>query len=207
MSLLIREIRQSLNRSLEALFHYDIDLLYKERKQTRAIQRWTGIISANVFKAMRLLQRSDKDHSFQYSQTVRRLQKLADGHRDMVHRAHVHTSNHHSGLLQDQVTELQEVRTVLAAILLETEELLSKNAPGDFSSLLTHDQELRNLASHLNKVQAARVQSGASKTRLSILYYAILGNALMISKQNLRLLDIFNRSFGSRAEETEFDLD
>ena len=140
-------------------------------------------------------------------ETVRRLQKLADGHRDMIHRAHVHTSNHHRGLLQDQVTELQEVGTVLAAILSETEELLIKTSPGDLAVLQARDLELRNLAGHLNKLQGARIQSGASKTRLSILYYSILGNALMISKQNMRLLEIFNRSFGQITDETEFDLD
>jgi phosphate/sulfate permease len=207
MSFLIREINQSLNICLEALFRYDIDLLHKERKRTREIERWTGIISANVFKAMRLLQQTDSDHSFQYAQTVRRLQKLADGHRDMVHRAHVHTSNHHSGLLQEQITELQEVKTLLAAILAETEALLTKTSPGDLTALQSRDSELRELAGRLNKIQAARVQSHASKTRLSILYYSILGNAMMLSKQNLRLLEIFNRSFSQTIDETDFDMD
>ncbi len=35
----------------------------------------------------------------------------------------------------------------------------------------------------------------SSKTRLSILFYAISGNCVMMAKQNVKLLNIFNESF------------
>jgi hypothetical protein len=43
--------------------------------------------------------------------------------------------------------------------------------------------------------QIERIRSDTSKTRLSILYYAIVGNCIMIGKQNIKLLEIFNESF------------
>ena len=42
----------------------------------------------------------------------------------------------------------------------------------------------------------ARIEGNSSKTRLSILYYGIVGNAMMLSKQKLELLEIFALSFG-----------
>ena len=50
-----------------------------ERNKTRVYQTWVNIIIANVFKAMRLLQKQDAVMSHKYAQSIRRLQKLADG--------------------------------------------------------------------------------------------------------------------------------
>jgi hypothetical protein len=69
------------------------------------------------------------------------------------------------------------------------------------------DRELRKLAEGLNQDQSLRIQDETSKTRLTILFYAIVGNAMMLSKQNLKLLDIFEESFGGVKNGMEFDLD
>ena len=205
--LLLREIGRSLDLTLEALFANNSYVLRKERDRTRKIQRWTNIICANIFKAMRLLQKADHHRSQEYAQTIRRLQKLADGQRDIVNRSLVHVRNHHKGLLEDQIADLEQVRSCLKGILQESENLLAHGARGDLSGLVGRDNDLRSLARKLNKGQTERIQDGRSKTRLSILYYAIVGNAMMISKQNLRLLEIFNRSFAEIPDGSGFDLD
>jgi hypothetical protein len=207
VGLLLKEIRGSLDLTMAALFANNSYALHKERDRTKKIQRWTNILCANIFKAMRLLQKEDQRRSQHYAQTIRRLQKLADGQRDVVNRALVHVRNHHSGLLEEQIEDLEQVRSALNGILLESEHLLAQRAPGDLSGLSKKDDELRALSRKLNRGQAARVQDGRSKTRLSILYYAIVGNAMMISRQNLRLLEIFNKSFGELTDESGFDLD
>ena len=135
------------------------------------------------------------------------MQKLADGQRDLVNRSFVHVRNHHAGLLEDQIDDLEQVRRALDAILDEALGLVNHSAPGDLSTLVAKDEELRALARKLNKRQSARIRDDSSKTRLSILFYAIIGNAMMISKQNLRLLEIFNESFSEVTGEGSFDLD
>jgi hypothetical protein len=52
----------------------------------------------------------------------------------------------------------------------------------------------------LNARQVPRIADNTSKTRLSILYYGIVGNAMMLSKQNLELLEIFDLAFGKFEE-------
>jgi hypothetical protein len=76
------------------------------------------------------------------------------------------------------------------------EETFNRRQTANLDRLAEKDLRLRNLAAELNIKQVARIHDSASKTRLSILYYAIVGNAMMISKQNLELLEIFNLSFG-----------
>jgi phosphate/sulfate permease len=196
MGFLLREIRESLDTTLDALFKQDFDRLGVERKKLIKTQRWSNIISANVFKAMRLLDQKGLVSAHRYPQTIRRLQKLADGHRDIVLRAYTHIGNHHKGLLSIQVKELEQVRQRLNDILLEVEAAVSRRQIADLDRLREKDAELRAFAAELNARQMARIHDNSSKTRLSILYYGIVGNAMMLSKQNLELLEIFDESFG-----------
>jgi phosphate/sulfate permease len=196
MGVLLHEIRTSLDETLDALFRENPDRLRVQRKRVKKIQRWSNVISANVFKAMRVLSQTGLAVSNKYPQTIRRMQKLSDGQRDIVLRSYRHVGNHHKGLLPVQIEELQQVRQMLNSILLEVEETFQRQHTADLDGLRKKDAELRALAATLDDRQAARIHDNTSKTRLSILYYAIVGNAMMLSKQNLELLEIFDQSFG-----------
>jgi len=196
MSFLLKEIHQSLDNALEGLFRQNFDQIGVERKKLAKTQQWSNIIIANVFKAMRLLDQQGLAVSHKYPQTIRRLQKLSDGHRDIVLRAYTHVGNHHKGLLPEQIEELEQVRLKLGAILSEVESTFDRMQTTDLEKLRELDADLRAFASELNDRQVPRIKDIKSKTRLSILYYAIVGNAMMLSKQNLELLEIFEESFG-----------
>lgn len=192
---LLKEIRQSLDVSFDALFHEDVDTLNRQRKKVKQIQVWSNIIMANVFKVLRLLQKEDPHISLKYAQTIRRLQKLSDGHRDIVLRSYVHTSNQHKGLLDVQIEELKKVKICILDILEKVENTFNKKEIVDYQNIIDLYQHIRDLADQFNKVQVERIRNDTSKTRLSLLYYAILGNCLMLTKQNIKLLEIFNESF------------
>jgi hypothetical protein len=207
MSILLKEIRQSLSRALEGLFAQNEFQLRTERLKCKTFQSWANIIIANVFKVMRLQQNSEANVSFKYAQTIRRVQKLVDGHRDIVMRSYDHVRNLHAGLLDEQVKELREVGQLLDDLLARVETTLSQACPIDHGMVVEYDQILRSLAERLNQGQTKRIQDRASKTRLTILFYAIVGNAMMLSKQNLKLLEIFEEAFGGQQNGAEFDLD
>ncbi|WP_303721057.1 inorganic phosphate transporter [Malonomonas rubra] len=196
MSFLLKEIHHSLDKALEGLFKQNFDIVGVERKKLTKTQQWSNIIIANVFKAMRLLDQKGVVVSHKYPQTIRRLQKLSDGHRDIVLRAYTHIGNHHKGLLPEQVEELEQVRRKLGVILSEVESTFDHMQTSNIERLRELDADLRAYASELNDRQVPRIKEITSKTRLSILYYAIVGNAMMLSKQNLELLEIFEESFG-----------
>jgi len=196
MSIFIREIRISLENALDALFIQDLPKLRTERKKISKIQLWSNIIIANIFKALRLLLKSEINISYKYAQTIRRLQKLSDGQRDIVLRSYTHVGNQHEGLLDIQIEDLKQVKQLLHDILLEVEETFMRKHPADFQTVIEKDNKLRDLAHKFDTQQIERIRDRTSKTRLSILYYAIVGNAMMVSKQNLKLLEIFHESFG-----------
>lgn len=191
MSYLLHEIRISLNNAFDALFAQNEYALNKEKKKAKDIQLWVNIIIANIFKVMRLLEKEEIQLSHKYGQTIRRLQKLADGHRDIVMRSSLHVSNHHAGLLDTQIEELKEVKKYILEIISDTESVFRKEQPSICEALIKKNNQLRNLADKLSQNQVERIADGSSKTRLTILYYSIVGNAIMLSKQNLKLIEIF----------------
>lgn len=195
MSYLHQEVRLSLNSALAALFRQQEIALNEERRNVRKIQSWVNVISANVFEALRLLQKENALYSYEYSQTVRCLQKLSDGHRDIVARAHKHVSNQHEGFTPVQIEDLNKVKNQVDQIFESVITAFSSKRKVSPDKLIHKYSELQKLAKTLNEFEVERIWSGQSKTQLNILFFAILGNYLMITKQILRLLKIFNTFF------------
>ena len=195
LSYLLKAIRESFDVSFDALFDQDIDQLSKQRKKVKQIQIWTNIIMANVFKVLRLLQKEDVKTSYKYAQTIRRLQKISDGHRDIILRSYKHIGNKHKGLLDIQIEELKQIKICILDIILKAETSFRKKEIVNYQNIVDQYQYMRDLADQFNQNQIERIRNDTSKTRLSILFYAIVGNCIMIGKQNIKLIEIFNESF------------
>lgn len=195
LAYLLKEIRESLDVGFDALFWRDVDTLRIQRKKIKKVQQWANIITANIFKVLRMQQKEQAATSYKYAQTIRRIQKLSDGHRDIINRSYVHVSNNHKGLLDEQIVELKRIKKSLLHILSLVEDAFAQKEALHPDIIAKELQEIRDLADQFNYNQIERIQDDSSKTRLSILFYALVGNAIMLGKQNLKLLEIFQESF------------
>jgi Na+/phosphate symporter len=104
-------------------------------------------------------------------------------------------SNQHKGLLDVQIMELKKVKKCILNILSEVEATFEKRETFSPDIILKQIQDMRDFADEYHYKQIERIQDDTSKTRLSILFYAIIGNCIMLGKQNLKLLEIFQESF------------
>ncbi|MFH1762393.1 MAG: inorganic phosphate transporter [bacterium] len=197
MGILSREIRISLEGAVDALFEQDQARLRLQGRRVKKIQNWSNIIVANIFKSMRLLHQKQIAVPTGYAQVIRRLQHIVDCYRDLVMRSKAHVDNHHKGLIAEQMADLKEIKTLTHEVVTDVEAVFSKRRDIDYNTVLAKDKKLLATAAKLEQDQIGRIVSLKSKTRLSILYYAIIEDCLTISKQNLRLLEIFNNSFGA----------
>lgn len=195
LAFLLKGIRESFDIAFDALFEENLYKLKQERMHVKYFQNSTNIIIANIFKVLRLLSKEDQQVSYNYYQIIRRLQKLTDGHRDTVIRSSMHVSNRHKGLLDVQVAELQEIKKVFLNIFYLVETAFRDKEIVDCQQAVEQFHYLRELVDDFNENQIERIRDDSSKTRLSILFYAIGGNCVMMAKQNVKLLDIFNESF------------
>ncbi|OFZ61663.1 MAG: phosphate:sodium symporter, partial [Bdellovibrionales bacterium RIFOXYB2_FULL_36_6] len=195
IGLYLREIKNNMDTSLECLFLQDLSGLKRQVRSKRKIQEWSNIITANIFKIMRLSKIDSEGINHRYAITTRCLQKIADAHRDILLRSHTHISNHHAGLLPSQVQELREVKKVFCDILNEVELSLTRKQNINYQTVIQFNEKLNYLADELDKTQVKRILDESSKTRLSILYYSIVGDIMTISRENIKLLNIFHDSF------------
>jgi len=195
LAFLLGGIRESFDVAFDALFKEDLNTLRHERMRVKHFQNSTNIIIANIFKVLRLLSKEDQKVSYNYYQIIRRLQKLTDGHRDTVIRSSMHVSNRHKGLLDVQIAELKEIKKIFLNIFCLVETAFRDKRIVDCQEAVEQFHYLRELVDDFNENQIQRIRDDASKTRLSILFYAISGNCVMMAKQNIKLLDILNESF------------
>lgn len=195
LAFLLKGIRESLDISFDSLFKGDLVTLRQERMRVKHFQNSVNTIMANIFKVLRLLSKEDHHVSYNYYQIIRRLQKLSDGHRDTVIRSSMHVSNRHKGLLDVQIAELTEIKKVFLNIIFLVETAFRDKKIIDCQDAVGQYHYLRELVDDYNENQIKRIRNDSSKTRLSILFYAISGNSVMMAKQNIKLLDIFNESF------------
>ncbi|MEN8905435.1 MAG: inorganic phosphate transporter [Clostridiales bacterium] len=207
IGLLIKEIKDSLDKSLEALYKQNSYVLRDEKKKSKVIQKWSNVITANIFKTLRLMNKEHIEMSIEYTQSIRRLQKLVDGHHDIVIRSYDHISNQHKGLLDSQIVELKIIHNLLIEILTDVENAFVDKDMNLHSEIKSKHKNLKMIIKKQNDLQVERIKTEESKTRLSILFYSILGNTMMLSKQTLKLMEIFSVTLNGTNEDSEFDMD
>jgi phosphate/sulfate permease len=191
----LREVQNSLNECLEGLFTNDLGRLREIRKSTKRIQNWANIITANIYKTLRLLSQEDIKDTKNYALIINTLQEIAESHRDIIIRAHSHIDNHHKGLLEVQIQELQDLMEYLNEILDHAIAVLIDKKTADVKKIVKLRDKLRNLADQYDGNQIRRIQDDSSKTRLSILFYAIMMKGRKIARHTNIMLDIFLESF------------
>ncbi len=192
--LFLNEVMEILNLGFHGLFQQNRAKLRTARVGQRKIQRWSNIIAANTFKVFRLLQWEDVQVTQRYAATISSLQEISESVRDIVMRAHLHVNNNHSGLLESQVAELDQVRKVLMEILDSTSgTLLSKEGP-DSELIVDENLQLRIMIDEYDRNQIQRIKDNVSKTRLSILFYSFVWDSLKIAEQATHLFTVFQES-------------
>jgi hypothetical protein len=187
----LREVSTICGEAIQGLRNYDRNRLRRARARQRKIQQWSNIIAANVFKVLRLLQWEEVAHTQRYAQTIGSLQEITESLRDIVVRTKLHVSNQHAGPLEAQVAEMERVWTLLREVLDHTSQALLQKASPDPAVIAAHNRELRMLVHEYDQNQIMRIQDNTSKTRLSILFYALMWDALKIAEQTTYLLNVF----------------
>ena len=99
--------------------------------------------------------------------------------------------SNHAGLLPNQIEELCRVRAYVLEILDRASSALIDKEPMDDERVEKIYQDLQAVVNEYDQNQIMRIQDNTSKTRLSILFYGFIWNALRIAEQTLRLVKIF----------------
>ncbi len=191
----LENVGNDLDHCITALIQENRPKLKALRRESRKIQDWSNIINANIFKTLYLLNRDDLEVAREYALTIRSLQEIAESHRDILIRAHLHVANHHTGLLDSQKVELETLRQILTNELTGASGMLLKKTPVDFEKIVTELDTLKSRAAEFDCNQIQRIQNAESKTRLSILFYSLLAAGTKIAEETSTLLNIFRDTF------------
>jgi phosphate/sulfate permease len=191
----LKEISDSLGLCFEAAISEDRQKLRDTATWTDKIQKWANIIISNTFETLFLLRDESAESPQKYAKTMRYVQGIAESHRDIIKRSYVHFENCHEGFSDGQKEELRRIKTYITRLLWNTSIMLRQRKKVDYDYIANQCRKLKNLVTEFDKNQIKRIQDAQSKTRLSILYYALMENSVNIAEQTQNLLDIFRESF------------
>ena len=191
VGLFLGEVGRTLNTSFEGIFEQNRHKLKHAREGQRKIQHWSNVIAANTYKIFRLVAWEDEDTTHRYATTLSSLQEVSESLRDIVVRAHLHVANNHSGLLNDQIADLDRVHSDVQEILRGTAKALREHDCPDCEEIAAKNRDLRILVGSLDQQQIGRIRDNRSKTRLSILFYSLMWDCLKIAENTTHLLSVF----------------
>ena len=191
----LKNVSDLLGLCMEAVFSEDRQRLKNVFADVEKIEKWSNVIIADTFKTLYLLQRQDVSDAERYAHTIRSLQTISECHRDIVIRVKEHFDNYHPGFTNEQKEELRHIKTNVNRLLWNTSIMLLKRKKVDYDYISNQFNKIKTYIDEFYKKQVLRIQSGSSKTRHSILFYAIMDDCLEISEHTINLLDIFKDSF------------
>ena len=194
----LKEISDSLDLCFEAAFSEDRQRLKDATTWTDKIQKWANIIIENSFETLFHLRDDTADSTQKYAKTISVIQGITDSHRDIIMRSCQHFENYHTGFIDVQKEELRRIKAYITRLLWNTSIMLRLKKKVDHDYIANQNRKLNNLVTEFDKNQIKRIQKAESKTRLNILYYALIENSVKIAEQTQNLLDIFKES--SRAK-------
>ena len=194
----LKEISDSLGLCFDAAFSEDRQRLRDTTTWTDKIQKWANIIISNTFETLFLLRDDSANSPQKYAKTMRFVQGIAESHRDIIKRSYVHFENCHEGFSDGQKDELRRIKTYITRLLWNTSIMLRQRKKVDYDYIANQCRKLKNIVTEFDKNQIKRIQDAESKTRVSILYYALIENSVQIAEQTQDLLDIFRESFPTK---------
>jgi phosphate/sulfate permease len=194
LGVFLREVRRVYYTGFDGLFEENRQELKKAREGQRKVQQWSNVIAANIFKVFRLLEWEDVETTQRYALTISSLQEISESLRDIVVRSYLHVANNHSGLLAEQIAELDNIRTDVGQILERTSNALLLDAEPDTEAIAAANRDLRMLVNEFDQNQIARIQDNHSKTRLSILFYSLVWDSMKIAEQTTYIFDVYIES-------------
>ncbi len=191
VGLFLNEVKIILDAGCRGLFAQNLTQLKGARAGQRKIQLWSNIVAANTYKIFRLVNWRDADTTHRYACTLSSLQEISESLRDIVVRSHLHVANNHSGLLDDQIDDLDRVCRATQEILDRTARALRERSCPDCDEITALNRELRARVAAYDHQQIKRIQENRSKTRLSILFYSLMWDCQKIADNATALLTVF----------------
>lgn len=194
----LEKIVESINNVFEGLFKQNRLKLREFRKETKVVQQWTNIIIANMFKVLRLFQKTEYKDSQEFPKIIETLQEIAESNRDITVRSYNHVNNNHAGLLDVQIEELKQIRNIAVEAITIASKKLKKDESLDMDLILENKNKLENMIKVFNENQIGRIQDNLSKTRLSILFYGMIWDTKKIVDNTIKLLIILKETTEKR---------
>jgi len=161
------------------------ELLKSASKEAKKVEKTANKLVAKLFN---ILQMHEVEGDVEISPEIfSALKESSRRLRDLNHVCLTHVANHHIGLLDNQLNELDDLKKIFIDFVNIIDKAVVEKNKDLIPTAHAKGADIKDKIRHLNKVQIKRIKKGGIKTRQSLLYLGILSHTEAITEQFIHL--------------------
>lgn len=161
------------NESLEGLAKENRKLLKDTTKQVETLNKKTKQLKDNIYKTVKKLEADSIDTGLYYVQVLDYLRETAHCLTYIATPSFEHIDNQHTGLLDEQIDELNSIKTDVTDILNMIIQVINDQEFSKIDLIIERQQEVLDHIEAIRKSQMKRIKGDRASTRNSLLYLNI----------------------------------
>lgn len=175
------------NDTIEGLTKEDRKILRQVSDEVEDLREETKNIKKNIFYTLKKCENESLENGHFYVQVVDYLREIAHALSFITLPSYEHINNNHKGLNPVQGQELLHLSAQTSKLFEMIQDLVAKQDYNNMIDIIEQQHSLLRLIDELRKNQVKRIKNGLSKTRNSILYFALINESKNILLQTVNL--------------------
>ncbi len=175
------------NQTITGLTKEDRKMLREVTDEVDDLKEETKDMKKNLYYTLRKLEDESVENSHFYVQIIDYLREISHSLSFITHPSYEHIDNNHKGLNPLQSQELLHLSAETSKLFAMIQQLIEQHDYTNIVDIISQQHLVLALADDLRKNQVQRIKDGISKTRNSILYFALINESKNILLQTVNL--------------------
>ena len=170
----LTKIDEIYSKTINYLIHENLSGLKKTKKKIIEVNKYTSSLKNNLNNTVSQLSENDLQSSFYYIQVLDYLREVVNAALFITKPAYEHVANNHRGFNNEQISELETLKSELHKLIIGSIEMISHNKFDKTDQVDSIQKELILQINKFRKNQILRIRNRKTGTKSSMLFLNLL---------------------------------
>jgi phosphate/sulfate permease len=186
-----------IDESIDGLWQENRVLLKQSLKNSKKINKKARIITANMFRTIKILKEDELIKDKKYGRIINAIQEIAFNTKFIVQNCFDHIDNNHTKPYQDEYNSLKQLIDFLRKEINNAQKILDNKDFSLYEDLKISAQHFKEIVDNFDLAQLARIKGDRSSLRNSLLFIRISGYMENIAVHIQSLLNALKKTYES----------
>jgi Na+/phosphate symporter len=203
----LNSVVDTIDESLDGLWKENRILLKQALKNSKKINKKARIITANMFRTIKILEESELIKDKKYGRIINGIQEIAFNTKFIAQNSFEHIDNNHTKPYNDEYDSLKNLVSFLRTEINNAKKILDNKDFSHYDELKVSAQNFKEIVDNFDLSQLSRIKRDESSLRNSLLFIRISGYMENISLHIQTLLNAMKKTYESFQKENLEELD